>query len=175
MTLSEDPSPPGLSFPVCQMRVDPKRQAAAMTGAGRAHAGPLPPAARARAASRGRGAFRLPARSHWRRPGLGMRGASRTLGPPRAWAQGWRPARATWCGRGRQLTWRGQRAEDLAAAVMAAAATRAGSDWRWLPGTGRWRPHVTHIRALRAGAGRGERRSRLAGQLVWRRGAPATP
>lgn len=39
-------------------------------------------------------------------------------------------------------------------AAPAAAAARASSDWRWLPGTGRWRPHVTHIRALRAGVGR---------------------
>lgn len=38
-------------------------------------------------------------------------------------------------------------------AAAAAAAARAGSDWLWLPGTGRWRPHVTRIRALRRGRG----------------------
>lgn len=68
MTLSEAPSPPGLSFPACQMRVDPKRQAAAMTGAGRAHAGSAP--------SRGQG----------------PRGQPGTRGPPAACAQSLAPA-----------------------------------------------------------------------------------
>lgn len=155
-----------------------------MTGAGgrRVRSLPRPPPARpARDAG-----LRLPARSHGRRPGRGARGGrgpnpGHSPGPhTRVVADAGKPGVSA----GGRLTWRGQRAEDLAAAVMAAAAAaaaRAGSDWRWLPGTGRWRPHVTHIRALRAGAGRGGRLfgSRAAGagrgeaRRAWSRGVPA--
>lgn len=104
--------------------------------------------------------FRASRRSHGHQPGPPRerrgrdprvsRPTPRGGGPRGAERRGWRVA-------GARLTWRGQRAEDLAEAVMAAAAAaaaaRAGSDWLWLPGTGRWRPHVTRIRALRRGRG----------------------
>lgn len=116
-------------------------------GAGGQTPGPLPPAATARAQSRALA---------WS-PGVrSARGAGRT----RAWARAAGGSGQPGEDKGGRLTWRGQRAQDLAAAAIAAAAAaaaaaRAGSDWHWLPGTGRWRPRVTHIRALRAGVGRG--------------------
>ena len=137
-----------------------------MTGSGEARGGrtrgPLPPAAAtARAASPG--TRRSPAARAQSRAPAWHGGAGRTPGAPRTGSQGRRPVQAG-PGQARAADSHGGgggRADDsaaaAAAAATAAAAARAGSDWRWLPGTGRWRPHVTHIRALRAGAGRGGR------------------
>lgn len=103
--------------------------------------GPLPPAATARATSPGGRVLPLPARSHGRWPGL----RARAKPGPRATAR-------------RRVAWGGQGQPTHMAGVAGAGlgSDRDGGS-RWLRlalATGRWRLHVTHIRALRAGVGR---------------------
>lgn len=129
-----------------------------VAGAGRVDAGSAPSRGhrpgqtawdRFRASRRSHGHQPSPPRERRGRDPRVSRPTPRGGGPRGAERRGWRVA-------GARLTWRGQRAEDLAETVLAAAAAaaaRADSDWLWLPGTGRWRLHVTRIRALRRGRG----------------------